>query len=484
MDLNGRTMVIRVDEATLGAEGATFFSDLVFLGNLGMRPVVVAPTKDAARAVVRTMNRSGDAAVGLTGADAGMIPAASAETIGNVDPKLLRTLLDAGYVPVIEPMAFGFAGNDVAVAADDVAQALASAVGAARAIFFHYQGGVIDAKTRTLVERAHARRSAHDRRGQHAGDRSAHRGARGGAGRARRRRRRADLRRARRSRGDRGVLDLAAPRDASRGYRVHRMNLRALAASAALLFAAPPLLGATSSIPGLRATGTLVVQANVQGSPVNVGGNVALYHKGSLYRLDVLSLGFPGTSGDLSALAATLIGPGGISALYDGATGALTAWSNGNRTYYTETPARPRGAAPSAAAAAASAPAASGDPLAALARPRDGAARRAERDDPARGAQHRERPSRDEPRPAAQAPAPGQAAGELPRAARARRRSQRVPRADHDADRARRRPNAFGGTAKLDLTSVQADNPDDGLFVVPQGYTRVDSIAGVLRRGG
>jgi acetylglutamate kinase len=81
-----------------------------------------------------------------------MIPAAGAETIGNVDPKLLRTLLDARYVPVVEPLAFGFTGNDVAVAADDVAQALASAVGAARAIFFHYQGGVIDAKTRRLVD--------------------------------------------------------------------------------------------------------------------------------------------------------------------------------------------------------------------------------------------------------------------------------------------------------------------------------------------
>jgi acetylglutamate kinase len=151
MDLHGRTMVIRVDEATLGVDGGTFFSDLVFLGNLGMRPVIVAPTKDAARAVVRTMNRSGDAAVGLSGADAGMIPAAG-ETIGNVHTKLLRTLLDAGYVPVIEPMAFGFTGTDVAVAADDVAQALASAVGAARAIFFHDQGGVIDAKTQILVE--------------------------------------------------------------------------------------------------------------------------------------------------------------------------------------------------------------------------------------------------------------------------------------------------------------------------------------------
>jgi acetylglutamate kinase len=152
MDLHGRTLVIRVDEATLGVSNATFFSDLVFLGNLGMRPVVVAPTKDAARAVVRAMNRTGDAAVGLTGADAGMIPATHGETIGKVDPKLLRTLLDAGYVPVIEPMAFGFTGTDVAVAADDVAQALASAVGAARAIFFNDHGGVIDAKTKLLVD--------------------------------------------------------------------------------------------------------------------------------------------------------------------------------------------------------------------------------------------------------------------------------------------------------------------------------------------
>ena len=120
MDLHGRTIVIRVDEATLDAEGATFFSDLIFLGNLGMRPMVVAPTTGAARAVVRSMNRSGDAAVGLSGADAGMIPAASG-AIAAVQTKLLHTLLAAGYVPVIEPLAFGFAGDDVVVAADDVA---------------------------------------------------------------------------------------------------------------------------------------------------------------------------------------------------------------------------------------------------------------------------------------------------------------------------------------------------------------------------
>jgi hypothetical protein len=42
--------------------------------------------------------------------------------------------------------------------------------------------------------------------------------------------------------------------------------------------------------------------------------------------------------------------------------------------------------------------------------------------------------------------------------------------------------NAFGGVAKLDLTAVEAANPGDDVFAVPQGYTRVDSIAGVLRR--
>jgi acetylglutamate kinase len=189
MDLNGRTMVIRVDEATLGAEGATFLGDLVFLANLGMRPLVVAPSQEAARFLVRTMNRSGDTAVGLSGADAGMIPSRG-ESIGNVDTKLLRTLLDAGYVPVIEPLAFGFTGTDVAVAADEVAGALASAVGAARAIFFNDQGGVVDAKTRLLVEQltpAEALAVAEDRtlaEDLRAAVRAAALGVRGGVGAA------------------------------------------------------------------------------------------------------------------------------------------------------------------------------------------------------------------------------------------------------------------------------------------------------------
>lgn len=150
MEHHTRTMVIRVDDATLGASGSTFFGDLVFLTNLGMRPVVVAPSTAAAKDVVKAMNRSGNTAVGLNGADAGMIPAAG-EQLGAVQTKLLTTLCDAGYVPVVEPVAFGFPGTDVAFDADEIARALASATGAARAIFFNEEGGVFDAHTRMLI---------------------------------------------------------------------------------------------------------------------------------------------------------------------------------------------------------------------------------------------------------------------------------------------------------------------------------------------
>ena len=82
-------IVVRIDEATLGADGTTLFADLAFLAGRGQPPVVVAPTTSAARAIVRTMNRSGDIAVGVTGADAGTIPAAG-ESIGSIQTRLLN----------------------------------------------------------------------------------------------------------------------------------------------------------------------------------------------------------------------------------------------------------------------------------------------------------------------------------------------------------------------------------------------------------
>ena len=95
-DFTGRTIVLRVDETSLG--GTTLVSDIAFLQQRNVRPIVVAPQAEVARAFVGAMNRSGDAAVGLRGADAGMIPAAGT-IIGSVQTRLLETLTRSGYVP-------------------------------------------------------------------------------------------------------------------------------------------------------------------------------------------------------------------------------------------------------------------------------------------------------------------------------------------------------------------------------------------------
>jgi acetylglutamate kinase len=144
--------VLRLDESTLATDGTTLFSDLAFLRERGVRPVVVAPSPESARTVVRLMNRTGDTAVGLSGADAGMIPAGAGPEVGAVQTRLLITLLAAGYVPVIEPLALGLFGRDVAVAPDAVATALAQAITATRAIFFNDAGGVVDAQTQLLID--------------------------------------------------------------------------------------------------------------------------------------------------------------------------------------------------------------------------------------------------------------------------------------------------------------------------------------------
>jgi acetylglutamate kinase len=143
-------IVVRIDEATLAAQSSTLFADLLFLVERGEKPIVVAPAADAARTIVRSMNRSSNIAVGISGADAATLPAAG-EKIGAVQTRLLHTLLSAGYVPVVEPLALGVFGSDVAVDADEVASALARAMSANRALFFHDAGGVIDATTNELI---------------------------------------------------------------------------------------------------------------------------------------------------------------------------------------------------------------------------------------------------------------------------------------------------------------------------------------------
>lgn len=147
----GRAFVVRVDEATAFARDTTFFDDLAFLSRKRVHPILVAPTRRASRALVRTINRSGNMAVGLSGSDAAMLPGA-ADGIGTVQTGILETLTGAGYIPVIEPTAFAvFGERDRAVAADEVARAIAAAIDAVRAIFFHALGGVPDPETERLI---------------------------------------------------------------------------------------------------------------------------------------------------------------------------------------------------------------------------------------------------------------------------------------------------------------------------------------------
>jgi acetylglutamate kinase len=143
-------IVVRIDESTLATDGTTLYADLAFLVERGQRPIVIAPSSEGARTIVKTINRTSDAAVGVSGADAGMLPAAG-EGLGAVQTRLLHTLLGAGYIPVVEPLAFGMFGGDVEIHADDVASAVARSMSANRALFFHETGGVIDALTRECI---------------------------------------------------------------------------------------------------------------------------------------------------------------------------------------------------------------------------------------------------------------------------------------------------------------------------------------------
>ncbi|GAC1555779.1 MAG: hypothetical protein NVS3B17_02500 [Vulcanimicrobiaceae bacterium] len=146
---HGRTFVLRIDRAS-ACDGSTLASDLDVLLSHGVRPIVIAPTPQDARAYVRALNRRTNVAVGLCGADAALLPAAGRD-VGRVQTGILVTLTAAGYIPVIEPTGYGLGSTDIAIAPDAVAAAVAAATDAARAIFFNDAGGVTDPGTRTLL---------------------------------------------------------------------------------------------------------------------------------------------------------------------------------------------------------------------------------------------------------------------------------------------------------------------------------------------
>ena len=102
------------------------------------------------KAIVAALDRIGARACGVSGRDGGLITAREKDpamglvgTITRVDPRLLRTLLDGGYLPVVSPIVRGEQGGAFNCNADDAARAVAEAVGADKLIFLTDTDGIL-----------------------------------------------------------------------------------------------------------------------------------------------------------------------------------------------------------------------------------------------------------------------------------------------------------------------------------------------------
>jgi len=105
------------------------------------------------KGIVSVINNLGGRAVGLSGKDANLIRAERAVSevdlgyvgqVARIDPSILETLAQAGYIPVISSVAVGPNGESLNVNADHTAGALAAAVRAEKLIVMTDVKGVYD----------------------------------------------------------------------------------------------------------------------------------------------------------------------------------------------------------------------------------------------------------------------------------------------------------------------------------------------------
>lgn len=114
-------------------------------------------------ALLASFRRIGVPAVGLSGVDAGLVqakrrPPTAVEVDGklttidyglvgdieSVDPHVLRSLLDAGMIPVLSPLCASPEGEVLNINADTVASSVAQALGAAKLIFLTSTAGLLE----------------------------------------------------------------------------------------------------------------------------------------------------------------------------------------------------------------------------------------------------------------------------------------------------------------------------------------------------
>jgi acetylglutamate kinase len=119
--------------------------------------------------IVSLINNHGGKAVGLSGKDGGLIKAKkkiikkSAETgveeiidiglvgeVTNIDPNILISLKNAGFIPVISPVGVGPKGETLNINADYVAAAVASSLKAEKLILLTDVPGIMDKKGKII----------------------------------------------------------------------------------------------------------------------------------------------------------------------------------------------------------------------------------------------------------------------------------------------------------------------------------------------
>jgi acetylglutamate kinase len=100
------------------------------------------------KALASALTRAGLRAAGVSGRDGGLVAARLEDDLGRVgvpetvDPRLLRGLWAAGFVPVVSPVADGPAGEATNVNADEAALGLATALRAESLIYLSDVDGV------------------------------------------------------------------------------------------------------------------------------------------------------------------------------------------------------------------------------------------------------------------------------------------------------------------------------------------------------
>jgi acetylglutamate kinase len=188
--LSGKTVVVKYGGAAMkdGSLKDKVIRDVVLMSCVGIRPVVVhgggpeinmwldklgiepqfknglrvtdAATMDVVEMVlvgrvnkelVALINQAGGSAVGLCGVDANLIKARPADQEGigfvgevtSVDTKILESLVESGYIPVVSSVATDSTGQAYNINADTVAGELAAALGAEKLILLTDTAGIL-----------------------------------------------------------------------------------------------------------------------------------------------------------------------------------------------------------------------------------------------------------------------------------------------------------------------------------------------------